>query len=176
MSLTQVLEDAITQEQQIQEQIFRRIDEYQNIIFNAGAGAGKTYALIESLKYIIETKGEQLNYHNQNVICITYTNVATNEIKDRLGNSSLVKVSTIHERLLDLIKDYQKQLLEIHKDKLNKELDNINEELATETNFQSYTNLADKDTFIDIMIENKESYYQCKDRGAGEFRTAVQSF
>jgi len=176
MSLTQVLEDAIIQEKEIQKQIVCKINKYQNIIFNAGAGSGKTYALIESLKYIIETKGEQLNYHNQNVICITYTNVATNEIKDRLGNSSLVKVSTIHERLWDLIKDYQKQLLEIHKDKLNKELDNINEELATETKFQSYKNLADKDTFIDVMMENKESYYQCKDRGAADFKTAIKIF
>jgi len=176
MSLTQILEEAINQEQQIQEQIFSTIDEYQNIIFNAGAGAGKTYALIESLKYIIETKGEQLNSHNQNVICITYTNVATNEIRERLGNTKLVKVSTIHERLWDLIKDYQKQLVEIHKYKLNDELSNIYNELETETKFQSYMNLTDQDTFINIMAENKDNYYQNKDKGAVDFRAAIKSF
>lgn len=176
MSLTQISEDAIAQERQIQEQIFCTIDKYQNIIFNAGAGAGKTYALIESLKYIIETKGEQLNRHNQNVICITYTNVAINEITERLGNTNLVKVSTIHERLWDLIKDYQKQLVEIHKDKLNAELSNINEELVSEPKFQAYADVTDKDTFIDIMIENKNNYYQNKDKGAVDFRTAIKSF
>ena len=34
--------------------------------------------------------------------------------KERLGNSDLVKVSTIHERLWALIKDYQKELVKIH--------------------------------------------------------------
>lgn len=176
MSLTQVSTHAIAQEQQIQKDIFDKIDEYQNIIFHAGAGAGKTYALIESLKYIIQTKGKQLNSHNQNIICITYTNVATNEIKERLGNTKLVKVSTIHERLWDLIKDFQKQLVEIHKEKLNTELSNINEELARETKFEAYRNVVDKITFSDEMIQNKDDYYQCTNKGATEFRTAVKSF
>lgn len=176
MCLTQVSEDIIAKEQQIQEQIFHAIDKYQNIIFNAGAGAGKTYALIESLKYIIETKGKQLNSHNQNVICITYTNVATNEIKERLGNSNLVKVSTIHERLWDLIKDYQKQLVEIHKDRLDDELVNINEELARETRFQAYCNIEDKDTFKDVMIRYKDNYYQSKDKRAADFKKAIKAF
>jgi DNA helicase-2/ATP-dependent DNA helicase PcrA len=176
MSLTQVSQDAIAQEKQIQEQIFSAIDEYQNIIFNAGAGAGKTYALIESLKYIIETKGEQLNRHNQNIICITYTNVATKEIQDRLGNTKLVKVSTIHERLWDLIKDYQKQLIEIHKDKLNSELRNIREELETETKFQAYRDIANKESFITEIIENKSEYYQSKSKNAASFKTAIKAF
>lgn len=176
MSLTQVSEDAITQEKQIQQQIFDSIDRYQNIIFNAGAGAGKTYALIESLKYIIGTKGEQLNNHNQNVICITYTNVATNEIQERLGNTKLVKISTIHERLWDLIKYYQKQLVVIHKDKLDTELANINEELATETKFQVYRDIDDKDTFIDVMIQHKNNYYQSKDKNEANFKASIKSF
>lgn len=176
MSLTQVSEDAITQEQQIQKDIFHKIDEYQNVIFNAGAGSGKTYALIESLKYIIRMKGEQLNRHNQNIICITYTNVAKNEIKERLGNTKLVKVSTIHERLWDLIKDFQKQLLEIHKEKLNTELSNINDELARETKFEAYRSIVDKITFNDEMIQNKNNYYQSKNKSAPEFKIAIKSF
>jgi len=176
MSLTQVSEDAIIQEQQIQKDIFHKIDEYQNVIFNAGAGAGKTYALIESLKYIIQTKGKQLNSHNQNIICITYTNVATNEIKERLGNTKLVKVSTIHERLWDLIKDYQKQLLEVHIEKLTTETSSINEDLATVHKFEAYRNVEEKSTFINVMIQNKDDYYQCTNKGAAEFRTAVKSF
>jgi len=176
MVLSRVSDDALVQEQQIQEQIFRCIDEYKDIIFNAGAGAGKTYALIESLKYIINTKGDRLSYHNQNIICITYTNVATNEIKERLGNTTLVKVSTIHERLWDLIKDYQKQLVQIHIEKLNAELEKINQELETESKFERYKDLSDKETFISIMNQNREAFYQNKDKGANDFRTAIKLF
>ncbi len=176
MSLTQVSKEAIAQEQQIQNQIFNCIDEYQNIIFNAGAGAGKTYALIESLKYIIETKGEKLNNHNQNIICITYTNVATREIQERLGNTKLVKVSTIHERLWELIRDYQKQLVEIHKDKLNNELDNIEDELESDTKFQIYKETINKESFIEVMIEHKNGYYQNKDKRAADFKVFIKSF
>jgi len=176
MALSIVSDDASVQEQQIQEQIFQCIDEYKDSIFNAGAGAGKTYALIESLKYIINTKGDRLNYHNQHVICITYTNVATNEIKERLGNTTLVKVSTIHERLWDLIKDYQKQLVQIHIEKLNEEINKINQELETESKFARYQNLSDKETFISIMNQNREAFYQNKDKGASDFRTAIKLF
>jgi len=174
MSLTQVSEEAIAQEQRIQEQIFRSIDEYQNIIFNAGAGAGKTYALIESLKYIIEIKGEQLNSHNQNIICITYTNVATKEIQDRLGNTKLVKVSTIHERLWDLIKDYQKQLLKIHIIKLKCENRKLKQDIKTDSKYTAYQGLEDKEAFIEIMTKNRDIYYQNKDKGAEPFREAMK--
>lgn len=176
MSLFQTSDDAVGQERQTQQDIFNAIDEYQNIVFNAGAGAGKTYALIESLKYIIEKKGENLTYHNQKVICITYTNVATNEIKERLGNTRLIKVSTIHERLWDLVKGYQKQLVGIHTDKLNEDLIELNHDLDTEDKFQAYRDLIDKDFFINLMLENKDSYYLIRNKGAAEFRALMQTF
>jgi len=176
MSLSIISEEKKQQEQEIQKQIFQAIDNYDDMIFNAGAGSGKTYALIESLKYIIEEKGERLNHHNQNVICITYTNVATNEIKDRLGNTTLVKVSTIHERLWDLIKDYQKQLVKIHKEKLQNELEIIKEELNTNNKFEKYREIADKDSFIQLMIEHKDDYYQNKDKSAVNFKESIKLF
>jgi len=176
MILTQESQEAIQEEKQIQQDIFDAIESYQNIIFNAGAGAGKTYSLIESLKYIINNKAKKLVYHNQNVICITYTNVATNEIKERLGNTKLVMVSTIHERLWDLISPYRKQLVEIHIEKLNEELEIIQSDLGTEAKFQAYRNIHDKDIFIGLMIEHKNIYYQNKDKNAAEFRTAIKNF
>ncbi len=176
MSLTQESPEAIEEEKQIQQDIFDAINSCQNIIFNAGAGAGKTYSLIESLKYIINNKAEKLAHHNQNIICITYTNVATNEIKERLGNTKLVKVSTIHERLWDLISPYRKQLVEIHIEKLNEESELLQSELDTEAKFQAYRVIQDKDTFISLMIENKSIYYQNKDKNAAGFRTAIKDF
>ena len=63
-------------ENNISKKIFACIDDETSFIFNAGAGSGKTYSLVESLKYLISKKGESLKYHNNNVICITFTNVA----------------------------------------------------------------------------------------------------
>lgn len=176
MNLSIISEEKKLEEQQIQEQIFQAIDNYDDMIFNAGAGAGKTFALIESLKYIIGRKGNRLNHHNQNIICITYTNVATNEIKGRLGNTKLVKVSTIHERLWELIKNYQKQLVKIHKEKLQNELDILQEELNTDSKFERYRDIVDKDFFVELMIEHKDDYYQNKDKAAASFKESIKSF
>jgi len=112
--------ELLEEEKQIQVIINNHIDNFSHIKFNAGAGAGKTHALKESLLYIVNKHGNKLKYHNQQILCITYTNVATNEIKERIGNSSLVKVSTIHERVWELIKDYQEELVQIHKDNIEK--------------------------------------------------------
>ena len=88
------------QEDEIAKELFSHIDKKQSLVFNAGAGAGKTYALIESLRYVIKRYGKILEENNQQIMCITYTNVAAKHIKDQLGNSRRVVVSTIHESFL----------------------------------------------------------------------------
>ena len=65
--------------------------------------------------------------------------MATNEIKERIGNSSLVKVSTIHERIWDLIKDYQKELVQIHQEKVSNKL--IETQAALSTKYQKFQSL-----------------------------------
>ena len=49
----------------------------------AGAGAGKTYSLIKALKYLIDSQSVELSKKDQKIACITYTNVAKNEIRER---------------------------------------------------------------------------------------------
>lgn len=56
----------------------------------AGAGAGKTYSLIESIKHLISTQANSLLIKNQRIACITYTNVAKTEIKDRTDNHPVI--------------------------------------------------------------------------------------
>lgn len=92
---------------QIKEKIFQN----RSFVLEAGAGAGKTYALIQTINYLIEKKGAELKLNNQKIVCITYTNVAKNEIIDRLENNPLVLVSTIHEFLWDCIKLFNNQLI-----------------------------------------------------------------
>lgn len=82
----------------------------QSFIVEAGAGSGKTWILIESLKYITETQSEKLERENKQIACITYTNVAKDEIIDRIDNNPLVLVLTIHEFLWLVMKNYQKEL------------------------------------------------------------------
>jgi DNA helicase-2/ATP-dependent DNA helicase PcrA len=78
--------ETLQKEKEIQKNIYKCIDEFKSFVFYAGAGAGKTYALKESIKYILKHKREELKRKNQKIICITYTNVAVNEIKRRIGN------------------------------------------------------------------------------------------
>ena len=92
------------------EQIQRIIEEGKSFVLEAGAGSGKTFTLIQTLKHLIQNKGNELLKGNQKIVCITYTNVAKNEIIDRIEHNDLVVVSTIHEFLWGSIKQYQKQL------------------------------------------------------------------
>ncbi len=52
--------------------------------FIAGAGSGKTYALVESIKFHLSTKPNWFYSTGRKIACITYTNAAKNEIIERL--------------------------------------------------------------------------------------------
>lgn len=103
------------------ERISKLIDDKDSFVLEAGAGSGKTYTLIQTINYILTQKEEELKLNNQSIVCITYTNVAKNEVIERLEHNSLVLVSTIHEFLWDCIKRYNKQLI-IELDILNEEM------------------------------------------------------
>ncbi|MFY9073697.1 UvrD-helicase domain-containing protein [Malaciobacter mytili] len=174
MCLRNLSQEFLTSEKQVQLNINDSIDNFEHLIFNAGAGAGKTHALIESLKHLIQKHGDRLKTHNQNIICITYTNVATNEIKERLGNSKLVKVSTIHERLWELIESYQMQLVEIHKENVEKLLTEKTNELSKNSLF-SDLNEDEQTDFKTIMINNKDSFRTNYNKSAQDFRNSMQN-
>ena len=174
MCLQNPLQELLESEKKVQLDINNSMDNFEHLIFNAGAGAGKTHALIESLKHLIQKHGDRLKTHNQNIICITYTNVATNEIKERLGNSELVKVSTIHERLWELIEPYQKQLVEIHKENIENELSKNTNELNENALFTSL-NEDEQSSFKTIMIANRDSFRLNRDKPAGAFRSVIEN-
>lgn len=177
MSLSIISPSNIEKEMQSLISIYNSIENTESIIFNSGAGAGKTYALIESLRYVIRNYEKSLKKHNQQIICITYTNVATREVKERLGNSDIVLVSTIHERIWGLIKQYQKELVEIHKEKLIEEISILQNKIITNKEFEKYLELDDakKEKFKRIMLENKELFYQNYNVKAAEFKMAFQT-
>jgi DNA helicase-2/ATP-dependent DNA helicase PcrA len=68
----------------------------QSFIVTAGAGSGKTTSLIKALERVIERHGQSMLMKRQRVACITYTEVAANEIREDVAAENLVHVSTIH--------------------------------------------------------------------------------
>jgi DNA helicase-2/ATP-dependent DNA helicase PcrA len=83
------------------------LDQRHSFIFEAGAGAGKTYSLIEALRYLIKRDGTELIRNHQQVACITYTNVAKKEIETRTDRHPAIYSSTIHSFCWTLIQGFQ---------------------------------------------------------------------
>jgi DNA helicase-2/ATP-dependent DNA helicase PcrA len=86
------------------EEIFEHIRNKCNFLLSGGAGSGKTYSLVEVVKRIYAENPLS------RIACITYTNVAANEIKERVPYE-LLRVSTIHDFLWDIISSYQLDLM-----------------------------------------------------------------
>ena len=165
--LSKINDKNLLKEKGILEKLFQNISGNKSTHFNAGAGAGKTYSLIECLKYVIREEGRNLENKNKKVICITYTNVATNEIKERLGNTNLILVSTIHERIWSLINNklYQSKLVEIHIEYTKEKIKEENEKLKNNKKYSSYNkeeksyiNEIISKTNIKIQFLNKDNF------------------
>lgn len=77
----------------------------------AGAGAGKTSSLIEALQSILADRPRYLPQPHQRIACVTYTNVARDEIINRTDRSPYVFAETIHGFLWQLLSPFRKRLL-----------------------------------------------------------------
>lgn len=93
---------------------------------------------------LLDKKGPQFYIHGQKVLCITYTNAAADEIKERLGNTPLVLVSTIHERMWEIIGPYKDQLMKLHRTKLREAIIEKKEQLQEQSWAQAYRNLSEQ--------------------------------
>lgn len=173
--LENISQENLQKENDILIKLFKCIDLKKSSIMNSGAGSGKTYALVECLKYCINNYGKALKQNNQKILCITFTNVAANEIKTRLGNSTITEVSTIHDRLWEIISPYQNELLKIHLDKLLSEIDNMEELLNSDKVPQLYSSMS-SDEQLDMrkaLLSIKASYYNAYDKKAPEFKAEI---
>jgi DNA helicase-2/ATP-dependent DNA helicase PcrA len=83
------------------------IDKGVPFVLEAGAGAGKTYSLIHVLRYLVAARGEALLRRGQRIACITYTNVARDEIESRTDGHPAVLSSTIHSFCWSLMAGFQ---------------------------------------------------------------------
>lgn len=77
-----------------------------NLMILAGAGAGKTKVLTGRISYLIEEK----NVNPREVMAITFSTMAANQMKDRLSvtipRESLIWVRTIHSMCLMVLREF----------------------------------------------------------------------
>jgi len=92
------------------QQVFEAMSARKNFLVEAGAGAGKTYTLIKALRKQIEENAKRFLRMQRRIACITYTNVAKDEIKSRTDNHPVIFAETIHAFAWDAIRDFQKIL------------------------------------------------------------------
>lgn len=76
-----------------------------NFVLQGGAGCGKTETLKQTLQLLSK------DYPKKRIACITHTNLAVNEIIDRVGEG--YNISTIHSFLSSLIKNYTRAIHEV---------------------------------------------------------------
>lgn len=168
-------QDKLLEELTIQKSINECVDQNESFCFNAGAGSGKTYALISSLQYALLSKNI-LNNSNKNVLCITYTNSAKDEIYDRLGINKQVYAATIHEFIWSIMKYQQPVLLKCHLRKIESEIVRI-EAFLGESFYNNFSS-DNKKIFTEIINQEEfiEQYREGYSMNASQFREKVQPF
>lgn len=94
--------EKLVQENDVLYEILEHIKLGHDFLLSGGAGCGKTYSLVQVLQHISGL------YPNAQIACVTYTNAAALEIKNR-ANIKNLRVSTIHDFLWDMIVQFQKE-------------------------------------------------------------------
>ena len=150
------------------------LDKWESFCFNAGPGSGKTYTLTKAIEYII-SKNKKLNIRNQQILCITYTNAAKDEIQTRIGKNSEVVVSTIHDFLWNYISSQTYLLREEHKQKISSDIQKLEEKIANNTVRKKIQEI---DKFKSIVCSDhfKKIYYKNYDKKAKTFKDSILNY
>lgn len=170
MMIKSVSEQKLLEEKRCFDNIVEHLQNQKNVCFVSGAGSGKTYALVETIRYILVNEHEELDHNSQKVICITYTNAAADEVRERLGENSLVVISTIHDRLWDIIRPFENEIDECHKEKIREEISNLERNLQSDETLSKYKQYSD---VIPILIEHKGEFYKTLNLDAASARKMI---
>lgn len=92
------------------ERVYACVDERKSFRLEAGAGAGKTYSLERTLRHLIELRGAEFVRNRQQIGCITFTNVAKDEIISRIQAHPAVRPETVHGFCWSVLRDFQPEL------------------------------------------------------------------
>ena len=101
----------------LQDKCPRHLYNGNKLIINAGPGSGKTFVLIERVKYLVN----KLGVSPESLLIITFTDKAAEELRDRLMHESglhidiidQMQISTIHSACRVILKDYFSSGLEV---------------------------------------------------------------
>lgn len=91
-------------------EVYGCLESKASFLVEAGAGAGKTYTLVKALHFLMDRYQHTLPQRHQKIACITFTNVAKDEIDARTDRSPLIYCNTIHAFCWSLISRFQRQL------------------------------------------------------------------
>ena len=86
------------------------LEKPKSFFLYAGAGTGKTRAVIEAMEIFRARYGTQFRQSGQKVAVITYTNAACDEIRRRIDFDPIFVVSTIHSFAWEQIRTYHKDI------------------------------------------------------------------
>lgn len=124
------------------------LNEPKSFFLFAGAGSGKTKSLVQALDFINVNIGKSLLQSGRKVAVITYTNAASEEIKQRSMYNSLFEISTIHSFAWSLISGYTNDIRAWLKAEIQETVAELNEKQrnSRNTNTKAYKNRAEKIT------------------------------
>lgn len=119
--------------------IENNLDKYLVI---AGPGTGKTFTISRKIQYLIENE----HILPEKILCLTFTEAAAREMRERAGGEYPVNVFTFHGFCLDIIQRFQNEfgLENINPINGSNERTLINEcidELHSDKNFVGYNNI-----------------------------------
>ena len=128
-----MMPETVTQGDELRKTIAACLDleEPKSFFLYAGAGTGKTRAVVQALDIFRDRYGTQFRQSGQKVAIITYTNAACDEIRRRIDFDPIFAVSTIHSFAWEQIRTHQKDISARLRVRLSNEIAELREKQAS---------------------------------------------
>lgn len=157
-------EEAQKQHDEVQKKIESSILNKKNFVVKAGAGAGKTKSLVDTLIFLKDKYKKEYMANKKRIAVITYTNDAADEIIERVGKDDFFAISTIHSFAWDILKAFKRDLIEyVRKSKKINSINDVRYDTKNSTNeiyylkhhevLDLFHDFSEADLFKDLLVE-----------------------